>query len=243
MKASKLRTIWIMIRSLYILLGTCSRALVNIYLGRQTRERTDRMAHSFGRRMLEAIKLNYECFNPHDVAIEEGKPHLIMCNHSSLYDIPLSFVTLPGSVRMITKKELCQIPIFGTAMIKTDFVSIDRKDRKQAIRDLAIAKEKLKSGIVLWMAPEGTRSRDGSLGKFKKGGFITAIQTGARIIPVGIRGLGDVLPPDTWQFHLNQHAEIHIGKPIDASEYTQHTRDELMAAVEKEIRDAADLHE
>lgn len=94
----------------------------------------------------------------------------------------------------------------------------------------------MKDGIVLWVAPEGTRSRDGRLGEFKKGGFMVAIQTGARIIPVGISGSEKILRPGTWDFFLDQDVRVSIGMPIDASTYTVETRDCLIDDVKEAIR-------
>ena len=93
----------------------------------------------------------------------------------------------------------------------------------------------MRSGIIPWIAPEGTRTRTGEMQPFKKGGFILAIQTEATIIPMGIRGSDKILPPDTWAFHANQKVEIHIGEPVNPKDYAN--AQELMAAVEKKVKD------
>ena len=90
------------------------------------------------------------------------------------------------------------------------------------------AKTLMKDGVMLWIAPEGTRSSNGKLGPFKKGAFITAIQAQAIIIPIGIRGAHEVLPARTFRYGTHQKVEVHIGAPIDASLYTIETRDELI---------------
>ena len=94
----------------------------------------------------------------------------------------------------------------------------------------------MKSGIIIWVAPEGTRSKTGKLAKFKKGSFITAIQAQAVIIPIGIRGASDIIPAKTLHINLEQKAEIHIGEPIDASHYTNETRDELVQKTYQAIK-------
>lgn len=86
----------------------------------------------------------------------------------------------------------------------------------------------MKSGILIWVAPEGTRSKNGKLAPFKKGAFITAIHAKATIIPIGIRGAFEIIPAKTFNINLQQKAEIHIGKPIDASQYTLENRNELI---------------
>jgi 1-acyl-sn-glycerol-3-phosphate acyltransferase len=185
--------------------------------------------------------LRCRVLNADGAAIPAGRPVILMSNHSSLYDIPLIFTALPGSIRMLTKKELFRVPIWGRGLTAGEFISIDRKDREQAIRDLAVARDKMSSGIVLWVAPEGTRSRDGRLGEFKKGGFMLALETGATIIPIGIRGAAGVLPAKTLRFELGREAEVRIGAPIEASTYTLERRDELMEHVAEAIRELAAL--
>ena len=142
-------------------------------------------------------------------------------------------------MRMLAKKELSKVPFLGRAMKAAEFPFVDRKNRRQAIKDLAYAKELMESGIVMWIAPEGTRSKDGKVAPFKKGGFITAIQSKATIIPMAIRGAHDILPARTYQLNINQQAEIHIGQAIDASQYTLENKNELMEKVHQEIKKLA----
>jgi 1-acyl-sn-glycerol-3-phosphate acyltransferase len=185
---------------------------------------------------VNAVRIKKKVFDPFNIRIEPGKRYIIMSNHRSHYDIPLMILSLPASIRMLTKKELFRIPLWGRGMAAGEFISIDRHNIEQAKHDLKKAREKMEDGIVLWIAPEGTRSRTGRMGPYKKGGFILAIEAGAQIIPVGIRGSEKVLPPKTWEFFLDQKVDIHIGKPIDTAAYTLENKDELIEAVRREIR-------
>jgi 1-acyl-sn-glycerol-3-phosphate acyltransferase len=166
--------------------------------------------------------------DPYQFRIEPGKRYIIMSNHRSHYDIPLLTLTMPGSLRMLTKKELFKIPVYGPGLTAGEFISIDRSDLEQAKKDLAVARAKMESGVLLWIAPEGTRSRTGRMGPFKKGGFIMAIESGATIIPVGIQGSETVLKPKTWEFFLKQKVTITIGAPIEAARYTVEKKDQLL---------------
>ena len=112
---------------------------------------------------------------------------------------------------------------------------MDRKNHEQALKDMENAKKKMEDGIVLWIAPEGTRSRDGTLGGFKKGGFMMAIQTSAVIIPVGIQGTDNVLPADTWRTRTGRHVSVHIGQPIDTAGYDVENRSVLMEKVKEQL--------
>jgi len=202
------------------------------FLGTTNRAWVDKTIHVWAQRMLKLVRVDCKIINPYKVEPHPGQPTIVMCNHSSIYDIPLSMLAFPNhSLRMLAKKELSKIPIVGKGMTAAEFPFIDRKNKRQAIKDLEVAQQLMASGILMWIAPEGTRSKDGKLGPFKKGAFITAIQSKATIIPIGIRGAYDILPARTSQFNIDQNAEIHIGKPIDASKFTLETKDILIQDV------------
>lgn len=241
MKTTKLQSYMIVLKSLAITLWISIEVIVKVHTGTETREKCDRRLRWWSVNLLKYLKLSYRCLNPHQVRFAPGKPYIIMSNHSSLCDIPLIFATMPGSIRMLTKKELFDVPIWGRGMKEGEFISVDRNNRRQALRDLQEAQRKMESGIILWVAPEGTRSQTGKLGPFKMGGFMVAMKTGATIVPVGIRGAFAVLPPKTLNFQLKRDAEVHVGKPIDASRFTTKTRDLLIKEVEQQIRHLADL--
>ncbi len=236
MRASFFQKAWIILQTTASTLGISFLGLYLRYSRTYNRPYADSVLRWWSRHLLKAVRGSYEVSNPHGVTIQPDTPYIIMSNHRSHYDIPLIFVSLPGSIRMLTKKELFRIPIWGRGLKAAEFLSIDRHNHEQALKDLELAKEKMKNGVVLWIAPEGTRSRNGSLGRFKKGGFMVAIQTGAQIIPVGITGSENIHKPDTWEVNLDGHVHINIGKPLDASLYSPETRDQLM----NDVRDAID---
>lgn len=235
MKASFLQKMWIMVKTVASTLGISILVLYMRFTKTYDREYSDGVLRWWANLLLDSVRVYRKVSNPHLVTIQPGKPYIIMSNHRSHYDIPLIFTSLPGSIRMLTKKELFKVPIWGRGLKAAEFLSIDRHDHSQALKDLETAKEKMRSGIILWIAPEGTRSRNGALGEFKKGGFMVAIQTGATIIPVGIVGSEKILKPKSRDFYLDQSVEIKVGKPIDASAYTIESRDELMEEVRESI--------
>lgn len=237
MKANKLQRAIIMARSLWATFWISSKVLLKNTFSTMTREWFDQQRIWWASRMLRYPQVSYTIHNPFNVEIEPQRSYVVMSNHASHYDIPLLFLAFPKGLRMIAKKELFKVPVWGAAMKAGEIMVVDRDDRRQAIRDLAIAKEKMATGIIPWIAPEGTRTRSGELLPFKKGGFMIAMETGATIIPVGLKGSGAILPPDTWDFNIKEHVDICIGKPIDTRDYTRKQRDELMQVVETSIRD------
>lgn len=236
-KAGKLRTLWIIVMSCLYTANTAGQAALRGLFGTISRPWCDHALRLYVKRVLNLVGVTCKIINPHHVQPIAGQPTILMCNHSSLYDIPLSLLAFPAhSLRMIAKKELGKIPIMGQGMAAAEFPLIDRQNRTQAKKDLEYAKALLISGILMWIAPEGTRSKSGKLAPFKKGGFITAIQAGAVIIPMGIRGANAILPARTHQFNLNQAVEVHIGKPIDASKFTLENKEELIELVFQEMK-------
>lgn len=237
MKISKLRTFWIMFLSGIFTINTTGQSVLMRLFGKTNRDWVDKTIQVWVKRILKLVQVECKVINPHHIGPRLGQPTIVMCNHSSLYDIPLSLCAFPNhSIRMLAKKELSKIPILGKGMTAAEFPFIDRKNKRQAIKDLEAVQALLASGIVMWIAPEGTRSKDGKLAPFKKGAFITAIRSKATIIPIGIRGAYDILPARTYQFNINQTAEIHIGKPIDATKFSLENKEELIQEVFQSIR-------
>lgn len=234
-QAGKLHSIWIIISSFWYMADTCGRAILKALSKTISRQWCDAELQRWSKRMLKLLRIHCTIVNPLHIQPQPGRATILMCNHSSLFDIPLSLQAFPNaSIRFLAKKELSYIPIMGGGMIAAEFPFIDRKNHRQAIQDLEKVKSLLESGIVMWIAPEGTRSLTGELSPFKKGGFITAINTQATIIPIGIRGANQILPAHSSRFYLGQEAELHVGKPIDASNFTIENKDALI----KEVREA-----
>ena len=237
MKVSKLRTLWIMLLSALFTLNTTGQSIIRSVLKTTSRPWVDKALQLWARRILRLVRVKCKVINPYHVEPKPGQATIIMCNHSSLYDIPISLLAFSNhSIRMLAKKEMSNIPIVGKGMTAAEFPFIDRKNRYQAIKDLEHVRNLLDSGIVMWIAPEGTRSKDGKVAPLKKGAFITAIQAKATIIPIGIRGAYDILPARTFQFNIDQTADIHIGQPIDASTFTLDNKELLVDQVFQSIK-------
>lgn len=166
----------------------------------------------------------------------DGRRYIILCTHASQYDIPVTFLSLPGSIRMLAKKELFRLPLLGRAMRAAEFPSIDRHNRQRALADLQRAKAMMEDGIVLWAAPEGTRSTDGQLLPFKKGCFHLAMDTDAVIVPVAVRGIHHVMPARTCRINLGLPVEVCVGEPIDTAGKSKEEMPGLMAEVRGQMQ-------
>mgnify|MGYP003643916989 FL=1 len=121
-----------------------------------------------------------------------NKPVIFVANHCSHLDIGTLCRSLPVNLHFIGKKELIWAPVVGWYMWVAGHIFIDRRNKQKAIKSLAKAAQKIKSGKSVVMYAEGTRSKDGKLGVFKKGAFHLAVQSGVAIVPISIKGTFNV---------------------------------------------------
>jgi 1-acyl-sn-glycerol-3-phosphate acyltransferase len=164
-----------------------------------------------------------------------GESFVLMSNHQSLYDVPVIYQALERRIRMVAKKELFRVPIWGRAMQRAGFISLDRSDRERSRETLLDSADILRNGTSIWIAPEGTRSKDGTLGPFRKGGFHLALQSGCRILPITIVGTRAILPAKGAHITDGCMVRLVIHAPIDPALFGEARRDELIAAVRGSI--------
>ncbi|MGD9369606.1 MAG: lysophospholipid acyltransferase family protein [Desulfobacteraceae bacterium] len=160
----------------------------------------------------------------------QSRSYVYMSNHQSNFDIPVLLSALPVQFRWLAKAELFKIPIFGRSMRGAGYISIDRSNRKSAFKSLARAAAMIRNGTSVMIFPEGTRSSDGVLLPFKKGGFVLAVDAGVPIIPIVITGTHEIMPKGRMLI-CRRRVLIDVGNPIQASDYTRKTKDDLMARV------------
>ncbi len=161
---------------------------------------------------------------------EEGRAYVIMSNHQSNFDVPTLYYALGAKMRMVGKKELFDVPLFGRAMQRAGFIAVDRKDHARAIASMERVRESVLRGMSIYMAPEGTRSVSGELQKFKKGGFLVAQQTGTPILPITLRGTRDVLPSHSAFPIRGVDVDVVVHTPLDVEreQDAKHARQDLM---------------
>jgi 1-acyl-sn-glycerol-3-phosphate acyltransferase len=126
--------------------------------------------------------------------VNENEIYLVVGNHQSVFDIPVIGAVLPLNLRIFAKKELSRIPVFGQLMVLYDFVFVNRNNQREAVRDLKKAAQKMEHCSFL-VFPEGTRSKDGRVGKFKSGAFSLAFESGKTILPVALTGVANIMRP------------------------------------------------
>jgi len=172
-----------------------------------------------------------------------GEAHLpsgavvFMPNHQSNFDILALFAGLPVQFRWLAKEELFHIPLFGFAMRRTGYIAVDRSDRKKAIQSMGEAARRIAEGTSVIVFPEGTRSPDGTLLPFKKGGFMLAIDAKAPIVPIAIEGSHAIMPKHS-RWIRGGRIRITIFPAVPTEGITPTARDDLMDTVRRPIATA-----
>ena len=191
-------------------------SLVEAARGSLERDSIDERARWFGRRVVDLLDIDLRATGAEHVP--PGRAYVYMSNHQSHLDIPVLYATLPSStIRMLAKTELFQIPLWGRGLRAAEFVEVDRSNHTRAVQSIEQAARLLRDGVSIYLAPEGTRSRDGRIARLKKGGFHLAMDTHTPIVPVAIRGTIDILPRGGKVMRTGKHVDVTIGAPIDVT--------------------------
>jgi 1-acyl-sn-glycerol-3-phosphate acyltransferase len=167
--------------------------------------------------------------------LESSSGGVLMSNHESHLDPPtFIFLSKNYPLRFLVKHTLFYFPIFGQSLWAMGHIYINRSNRSNAFQSLEKAAQSIADGKRIYVFPEGTRSRDGKLQKFKKGGFHLAIKAKVPIFPAAIAGTNEILPPG-WINHGAGPIVVLFGKPIPTEQYTLDDRDKLINKVYNEI--------
>jgi 1-acyl-sn-glycerol-3-phosphate acyltransferase len=168
------------------------------------------------------------------VPLDPKRPYVFMSNHASTVDIWALYVALPIPVRMLAKKQLAAIPLLGWAMWAGRFIFIDRHNAVSARRSIERARERIRGGESVLIFPEGTRTRDGALLPFKKGGFHLALEAGVPIVPVALSGTRDAMPRGSWLVRAGE-VKVTVGEPFETANLSPDDRDRLLDDVRSRI--------
>lgn len=142
--------------------------------------------------------------------IQKGQSYVIAPNHQSYWDAFLIYGYIGIKFKWMMKKELGRIPFVGWACYMAGCIFIDRSSRESGINSIRKAESKLKDGMSVVIFPEGTRSYDGQMGKFKRGAFLISEELQLPILPVTIDGNYDVMSRHAWNVTWHPvHMTIH----------------------------------
>ncbi|UCE39955.1 MAG: 1-acyl-sn-glycerol-3-phosphate acyltransferase [Candidatus Aminicenantes bacterium] len=153
--------------------------------------------------------------------IEQNKSYIFMSNHLSFLDGPLLYFVIPLPIRVILKKEIFRIPVIGLGMKQVDFVPVDRKSMRGGKKSIDHAASLMKEkGYSFLIFPEGTRSRNGKLQEFRRGGFFLATASQSAIIPISIQGTYELMPKGRF-FVKKGNIKVAFHPPIYVNGYNK----------------------
>lgn len=162
--------------------------------------------------------------------IDAAKPYVFLSNHISLADSPALAIVISHPLHWVFKKELAKIPVFGWVLLACGQIMVDRSSPEQSRASLDRALSGLSGNNSVMIYPEGTRSRDGNLQPFKKGGFWMALQVGLPIVPVRVSGSREIVAADTLRVRPGT-ITVEIFPPIETRGRTSSDIPDLMNRV------------
>ncbi len=240
------------LRNAYEALAVSAPTVVDAARGRLTAKACDARLERFASHVIGNAQISVTVHG-REVLERDAEAHgkrtfVVMSNHQSHYDVPVLYYVLGGNMRMVAKKELFSLPLFGRAIRDAGMIEVDRGNRERAIASLQKAKEQLAGGTNIWIAPEGTRSPTGELLPFKKGGFVLAIEMEAPILPITISGTREVLRSNALLSKRGVSVQLTIHPPVETKAFIaesvmpgpqadsrKKTRDALMNEVRRAI--------
>jgi 1-acyl-sn-glycerol-3-phosphate acyltransferase len=161
--------------------------------------------------------------------LRRGTSYVLLANHQGNYDILALYGFLGRQFRWVIKQELRRVPFLGWGCAAIGHIFVDRGDSRRALASLEAAKPRLAGGVSVVFFPEGTRSQDGTLGRFKKGGFVMARQLDLELVPVSITGSHEVLPrgclfPQPGTIRVRIHPPLAPREPADEAALVERVR-------------------
>jgi 1-acyl-sn-glycerol-3-phosphate acyltransferase len=151
--------------------------------------------------------------------LAQDRTYVFVSNHQSIYDIPILFWSLPYQLRIIAKESLGHFPFLGWHLRRTGHMLVDRR-RPDRSKIFGWASRLTSNGLCLIVFPEGTRSRDGHVARFKGGSFYLALQAGLPVVPISVVGSRHVMLKGRLATYRG-HVKLVVHEPIDTSALTE----------------------
>jgi 1-acyl-sn-glycerol-3-phosphate acyltransferase len=155
-------------------------------------------------------------------------------NHTSYMDTPVIFAALPFQFRILARKELWPIPFIGWYLNRSGQMPIDTGNPHATLSSLGAGVRALRSGMALFLFPEGRRTPDGKMGPFLSGAAYLAIRAQVPLVPMALSGVYELLPIHTRHFYPGE-LKLNVGDPIETAGMTMRQTDELTARLREAI--------
>jgi 1-acyl-sn-glycerol-3-phosphate acyltransferase len=168
--------------------------------------------------------------------LRKHKVAVYASNHTSYMDTPVIFASLPFQFRILARQELWRIPFIGWYLNRSGQIPIDTRNPRATLSSLGAGVRALRSGMALFVFPEGGRTPDGRLKPFLSGAAYLAIRGHVPLVPIALSGVYELLPIHTHHFYPGE-LTLRVGEPIETAGMTLRQSDELTerlrSAIEK----------
>jgi len=213
---------WIIIILLSIVLGTLA---VLARLFDSSNNLSHRISSLWGRLMctLNGIQVDVEGLEH----VRRNQAQVFVANHQGFFDIFALSGFLPVQIRWVAKSSLFKIPFVGWAIAASGYIPVVRGDRKKSYQAFVATIEKLKAGNSIVIFPEGTRSEDGTIGPFKKGGLLLSVRSGAPLVPVTLLGTGNIIKKGSGIIRPGR-IQIVISPPIPSQAVAEEKEEHVL---------------
>ncbi len=202
---------------LILICGTIISAVAILFLPFNSKGRVSHIASNiFSKVMLKiaGVRLKIEGLDK----IDENEKYVFVSNHLSYFDIPVLVCSIPNNIRFIYKQSISYVPFFGWAVYLGGYVAVNRKNPRSGYNAIKKAASIIRDkGISFIIFPEGTRSKDGNIGNFKRGAFLLASEVKERIVPVTLIGSDKILPKKSYKIKGGE-VKVMIGEPLEYKE-------------------------
>lgn len=152
--------------------------------------------------------------------VDPKQSYVFVANHQSFLDVFAVYGWLPNNFKWLMKKEIRRVPFVGTACAVAGHIFVDRSNPRAALQSMEKVKKELVDGISTVIFPEGTRTKTGEIGRFKQGAFKIAMDMELPVVPITLNGFYKAMPSGQPFANPFSHLSLHIGKPIDISQFT-----------------------
>jgi len=149
--------------------------------------------------------------------LDRHQHYVFVSNHASLFDIPCILAGIPAQIRIVYKKELEKVPVFGWGLKAGPYIAIERGNSASAVRSLDLAAERIRRGSSVLLYAEGTRTRDGKLQPFKRGAFNLAVKAGIPVAPLTINGSFNIMRKGSVVVHPGS-VTLEVSRPISVED-------------------------
>jgi len=166
--------------------------------------------------------------------LDPRQSYVFCSNHFSLIDTPVMFGSMPREFRILARHNLWRIPFLGWHLNRAGHIPVHRENPRAAARNVTQAAGKLEAGLSILLFPEGGRTRQPTMRRFKPGAAHIAIRAGVPIVPMALLGTRKILPPSSAHLHPGE-AELRVGRPIPTTGLANRDAPALMGQVQQEV--------